>query len=360
MSLKKYLSTFIKLVVLVTFFGIVTNGKSQDSNYYLSAFGLSGENLKQELNKLISNHVEFPYTSTSTDVWDILKQTDKDINDSNKVILLYSGRSINAAQEYNSGSGWSREHVWAKSRGDFGTSEGPGTDVHHLRPADVSVNSTRNNRNFDNCSNCSDVIDNGVNTGSKTDIDQWIFEPRDEVKGDVARMIFYMSIRYEGNGSEPDLELTTALLSKSDKRPLHSVTSTLLKWHLEDPVNDFERNRNTIIYNDFQKNRNPFIDYPELAEYIWGKDVGSIWRPSLNFVEVNLEANDITVYPNPTNGIINISGKYSVIKVYTQSGKELNSYKNGIVDLSEYKKGVYLIRVISDSDKMQSFEVLKL
>ncbi|MCT4624364.1 MAG: endonuclease, partial [Schleiferiaceae bacterium] len=243
---------------------IVVGAKGQDSAYYHTAFNSSGDSLKYKLNAIIKNHVEFPYTSSSTDVWDILKETDKDTNNSNNVILLYSNRSVDGAQEYNNGNGWNREHVWAKSRGNFGTSKGPGTDVHHLRPCDISVNSTRNNRNFDNCVNCVDVIDNGYNTGSKRSTSQWTFQPPPNVKGDVARMIFYMAVRYEGESGEPDLELTDTLLSNTSQLPLHARLSTLINWHRLDPVSNWERNRNELIYTDYQQNRNPFIDYPEL------------------------------------------------------------------------------------------------
>ncbi len=83
--------------------------------------------------------------------------------------------SVNAAQEYNNGSGWSREHVWAKSRGDFGTSLGAGTDAHHLRPADISVNSARNNRWFDTCS--IPYLDGGLTTGCFTSSTRWVWQP---------------------------------------------------------------------------------------------------------------------------------------------------------------------------------------
>ena len=184
---------------------------AQDSAYYQTAFNHGGEELKFELNQIIRNHTAYSYTSGSTDVWDILKETDRDTANPDNVILIYSGRSVDAEQEYNGGSGWNREHVWAKSRGDFGTTKGAGTDVHHLRPCDISVNSTRNNRNLDTCITCVDVIDGGFDTGSKYDANLWTFEPRDEVKGDVARMIFYMAVRYEGENIEPDLELNTLL-----------------------------------------------------------------------------------------------------------------------------------------------------
>jgi len=228
----------IKLKMIAICVILAISGFSQDSAYYYTAFNSSDDTLKARLNNIIKGHTEYPYTSSLTDVWDILKQTDKDTLNPANVILIYSNRSVNAAQEYNSGNGWTREHVWAKSRGNFGTSNGAGTDVHHLRPCDNGVNSTRNNRNFDECITCIDVIDNGFNTGSKRDANLWTFEPPDNVKGDVARMVFYMAVRYEGEGSELDLELTDTLQSQSSMASRHAVLSTLLEWNRIDPVDN--------------------------------------------------------------------------------------------------------------------------
>ena len=260
-------------------------------DYYQTAEGLKSDALKTALNTIIKGHTEFTYTSGSTDVWDILKKTDQDPDNEANVILIYSGASVNAAQEYNNANGWTREHVWAKSRGNFGTEIGPGTDVHHLRPEDAGVNSARNNRSFDNCQNCEEVSYNGVFTGSYTDKYEWTFEPRDEVKGDVARMIFYMATRYEGENGEPDLELTESLPSLSDTSPFHGRLSTLISWNREDPVSDWERNRNEIIYALYQNNRNPFIDYPELVEYIWGNAVNATWSSKFGTSPKNGETN---------------------------------------------------------------------
>ena len=110
------LITIIQLFSCV-FYGQIPNG------YYNGMDTLVGNPLKVALHNIINEHYEFPYTSSATDVWDMLKQTDKDPNDSNKVILFYTGWSVDAAQEWNSGNGWSREHVWSKSRGDFGSKE---------------------------------------------------------------------------------------------------------------------------------------------------------------------------------------------------------------------------------------------
>jgi endonuclease I len=239
------------------------------SGYYDNASDKTGEVLKTALYNIIKGHTEYPYTSSGTDVWDILKVTDRDPNNSNNVILLYSGRSVNAAQEYNDGSGWTREHVWAKSRGDFGTATGPGTDVHNLRPLDVNVNSTRNNRWFAECD--VPVYDDGIFTGSYKSDTEWLWEPRVEVKGDVARMIFYMATRYEGENGEPDLEVIDYIPSDNNTtEPIHALLSDLLAWHQADPPDDWERNRNNIIYSNYQHNRNPFIDHPEYVNLIWG------------------------------------------------------------------------------------------
>ena len=264
------------------------------ANYYDSASGLSGDALKSALHDIIDNHIEYPYTSDSqTDVWDILKESDRDTTNSANVILLYSGWSVNAAQEYNGGNGWSREHVWAKSHGDFGTDPPAGTDAHHLRPADVSVNSARSNKDFD--VGGEEYIDGDGATGCYADSNSW--EPRDAVKGDVARMIFYMSVRYEGDESgEPDLELVDYIPSSPNGEPRHGLYSTLYQWHLEDSVDTWEINRNDTIYA-YQNNRNPFIDHPEYVYEIWGSSdtdpptVNDIFATTSTTIEINFSEN---------------------------------------------------------------------
>ena len=261
---------------------------AQPVGYYDNARNKTGNDLKDALHEIIKGHVEFPYTSSSTDVWDILKLTDRDPSDTTLVELIYSGALVNGAQEYNSGSGWTREHVWAKSRGNFGTSAGPGTDVHAIRPCYNSINSSRNNRAFNNCSSCNNVQYLGSNTGSFTDSNVWTFEPRDEMKGDVARMIFYMATRYEQEDGF-DLELDDTIRSNIDQSPFHSVLTTLLIWNKLDKVSAKEKRRNNIIYDEFQKNRNPYIDHPELADYIFGNLKSVKWMAQTYVPDDNFE-----------------------------------------------------------------------
>jgi hypothetical protein len=91
-------------LTLAMFFAVILSMAQIPSGYYNSSEGLAGEQLKTALHNIIKDHIEFPYTSSSTDTWDILKETDKDIANSKDVILFYSGWSVDAAQEYNSGS----------------------------------------------------------------------------------------------------------------------------------------------------------------------------------------------------------------------------------------------------------------
>ncbi|MEP4534023.1 MAG: endonuclease [Cyclobacteriaceae bacterium] len=254
---------YLSLAVLFLAFGVFAQ---IPSGYYNSANGLTGEPLKSALNDIIDGHTEYSYSN----LWDLLKETDKDPSNASNVIGLYSRFSMDAAAEYAGGAGWNREHVWAKSRGDFGTTMGPGTDLHHLRASDVSTNSARNNRAFDEGGTT--YVDGSGNYSGTTPAKQgsgWTWDPGVSVRGDVARMIMYMAVRYEGENGEPDLELTEDVLSNTDKSPVHGKLSTLLAWHAADPVSAEEITRNDKVYG-YQGNRNPFIDHPEYVAEIWG------------------------------------------------------------------------------------------
>ncbi len=234
-----------------------TASSSTDA-YYAAAAGKSGASLKAALHTIISTGV----TKLSYDgVWDALKVTDQDPSNSSNVILLYSGISRSKSLNGGDSGDWNREHVWAKSHGDFGTTAGPGTDLHHLRPEDVAVNALRDNKDFDTGGSAATGA-----PGNYTDSDSW--EPRNAVKGDVARMIFYMAVRYQGDDSFPDLEVNDSV--KNGSNPYLGRLSVLLQWNTQDPPDAFEKNRNQVIYSTYQHNRNPFIDHPEWVSSIFG------------------------------------------------------------------------------------------
>ncbi|TWP46511.1 ribonuclease [Lentzea tibetensis] len=226
-------------------------------DYYAPAIGKSGDQLRDALHQIISTNAKLSYDQ----VWDALKDTDQDPSNQANVILLYSGRSQSKSTNGGNANDWNREHVWAKSHGDFGTATGPGTDIHHLRPEDVSVNANRGNKDFDLGGSVAAEA-----PGNKTDADSW--EPRAAVKGDVARMLFYMAVRYEGGDGFADLELNNNVNNGS--APYMGRLSLLLQWNSADPPDAFEQRRNKVIFDSYQHNRNPFIDHPEWAASIWG------------------------------------------------------------------------------------------
>ncbi len=248
----------MKKIYLLLLIIVYTNLLSaQNVGYYNGTDGLSGIQLKAALHEKIKNHTSFSYDRAK----EILLHSDADPNIPGNVILIYTGRSADGSDYGTGANQLNREHVWAKSHGDFGTTQPTGTDCHNLRPIDMSVNTTRSNKDFDNCPT-------GTQDAEATECyytsDAW--EPRDAVKGDVARIIFYMATRYEGENGEVDLE--PADYVNTYPNPLHGKLSTLLAWNIADPPDSFEIRRNNEIFK-WQKNRNPFIDNPEFANLIW-------------------------------------------------------------------------------------------
>lgn len=219
--------------------------------YYEDAINLRGEVLKVALNTIISEgFIDLLYGDA---IW-VLEESDVDPNNPDNVILVYPGQyGASVPTGYSSaisGYYWNREHVWPQSRLGVNVSytndfPSKATDVHNLKPADPDENSRRSNDYFDN------IVTNDT------------FEPNDEVKGDIARIIFYMATRYF------DLTLNDDPTSSSGLKTMGTL-SVLLEWNQQDPVDEFEMNRNNVIHQH-QGNRNPFIDYPEFAELIWGE-----------------------------------------------------------------------------------------
>jgi endonuclease I len=244
-------------------------------NYYGAYQGLRGEALKSHLHGIIRNHRVLSYQQ----VWEALEFTDQCDSIQENVVLIYTkrsqaksqrdrGTSFNyAANGYTLIDSWNREHVWPKSHGFPNERDTAYTDLHHLRPADRSVNSARNTRSFGMAEEV--YFDNGgtVPTSCKTSRSDYSWEPSDAVKGDIARMMFYMVVRYEGPAY--DLELVDYVVPNNNKLPILGKLSTLLEWHRNDPVDSRERNRNALIFERYQGNRNPFIDHPEFVDLIW-------------------------------------------------------------------------------------------
>lgn len=310
------------LIALTCFFSL----KAQQAPSYYSSidFTKSGSDLKKELTELIKNsHTHY---ATYNELWDILAKTDEYNQNSQKITLIYGWNDNNGnyVDDYtrdknqtcgngnpcNAGT-WNREHVFPKSLDQSGSNNaGPTADPHMLRPADVKMNSIRGNRKFAE----------GTGSASYT-IGSDKFFPGDEWKGDVARIIMYMYVRY-GNKWNPNL-------TASGSNSFHSdMPDIFLKWNVEDPVSYTEIQRNTIV-QQIQGNRNPFIDNPYLATVIWGgPKANNTWPDTLSTIEY--KENTITIYPNPTKEIIyinNINGDYTV-KLIDSKGKLLFKNEN--------------------------------
>ena len=215
-------------------------------SYYSSInMSLRGKNLKLALRTLVtSTHKK---VLSYGDLKTAIPKTDVDPNNSGNLILFYMRTSVSS--KWDGGNTWNREHVWPQSMSWFTTS-GAGADVHHLRPTNNSANSSRGNKPYSEISNreANKKTINGVVYGYAS---SKYFEPKDEVKGDVARIILYLLVRY----------------SESDSYPITNVIQSydmLLRWNKSDPVDDFEIYRNQKSY-EIQGNRNPFIDYPDFA-----------------------------------------------------------------------------------------------
>lgn len=244
-----------------------------DTSYYQRSHNADTSNatsFQQALNQDINTVQK---VLSYSEVWTALTYTDEDPTNPDNVLLLYTGNSIpknhNASgNNSNNQDYWNREHVWAKSHGFPESYQAGYTDINHLRPADVSMNTTRSDNDFnEGGSAVAEAPTNFING----DIS---FEPRDQVKGDVARMLFYMDVRYDTNSTAnmPDLQLVdnvdTERTGFADGYGKLGKLCTLLKWHEQDPVDEIERKRNTAVY-EYQGNRNPFIDHPEWAQVLY-------------------------------------------------------------------------------------------
>jgi endonuclease I/chitodextrinase len=272
------------LIVIINY----TVAFSQETYYNGVDLQLFGTDLKDALAaKIIATHTRvLEYTSNGPDVWDATKVTDDYAVLSGDVMLFYGWENgtdqditndisrDNRLQDNGSGTTnvWNREHVFPKSLAnpilDI-TVPGPATDAHHLRAADRSRNSARNNRKYGRGSGTSNYSTLDFHEGlDGPDTAAWY--PGDQWRGDAARMIMYMYVHYG------TICLPTAVGVGSKEFTQDEMIDLFLQWNVEDPVSDIEKTRNAYHENTSnyaaQGNRNPFVDNPYLATRIWGGD----------------------------------------------------------------------------------------
>lgn len=349
----------MKLKLLVFLFPILC--LSQIPAYYGGIdFTQTGDNLKNQLTTLITatHTTNLPYTSTgSLDTWDALYQTDLDPSNGNNVLLVYGwndadsdgtndySRDKNAQCHTSSCSGlWVREHVFPRSLGtpnlgfDFA-----GSDAHHLRCIDSNRNASRSNRKFEN--GIGSVMSYITLSGN------WY--PGDSWRGDVARMIMYMYVRYPTQCAPVNVGVGATTYSTFGDMP-----NVFLDWNAADPVSAYEVNRNNIL-NTIQGNRNPFIDNPYLATVIWnGPEAADTWG-LLSVPENGL--NSLVIYPTVTKDIVHLLNADHVAynyKVYSAYGQLVQASSTvDVVDLSGSAKGLYFVTVELGS-QTKTFKVI--
>jgi endonuclease I len=244
--------------------------------YYTSVDGVKGgEALKTALYNLIKNHKVISYGSGESSTWGAFYTTDAAIeNGQRRVLDMYSNEKRYFGSKGSAVSGMNIEHSVAKSWWG-GTKNNAYCDIHHLNPSDATANSRKSNYPLGELTSVS--WDNGVTFVGKANIDgssQNAYEPCDEYKGDFARVFMYMFTCYQ----DLTWKYTWMNYANSTYPTLKPwAVKLLLKWHKQDPVSEKEVNRNNAVYA-VQGNRNPYVDYPQLADYVWGDSINYVFH----------------------------------------------------------------------------------
>ncbi len=329
-------------------------------NYYDSATG-SGYTLKTQLKTIITTgHIDQGYSLLYTGY--LTSDNDTFYENDNTVLDMYSENpsavdpynyihGVRNCGSYNSENDcYNREHIFPQ--GFFNSLTPMRTDIHHVVPSDGYVNGRRSNYPFGEISSPTWTSLNGSKVGPNTypGYTGTVFEPIDEFKGDIARMLLYFAVRYED-------EVTSGSWDAHNSVPENPLNGTndqvyetwyinlLYSWHLNDPVSTRETVRNTAAYN-YQGNANPFIDHPEYVLNIWGNVLSTTKYESIS---------NVSMYPNPVkdNFIYFSSAQDLDVIIYDVLGKQvlqdkINSSKKDI-NISNLNKGIYLVKMFSNN-----------
>lgn len=330
------------------------------AGYYDAAVGYSEAALKTKLFTIIGQHTQRDYS----DLWSDFENTDKRAD--GKVWDMYSNCNFTFGTDQDPGSGggsecqyFNREHSFPRNW--FGGEVPPmNSDLFHIYPTDKYVNNQRGNYPYGETSTTATTYGNGSRRGSSTFAGYTgiVFEPIDEYKGDFARTYFYMVTAYDDKVAS----WASDQLARNKYPALSDWSVNLfLKWHRQDPVSDKEKVRNNAV-EAHQKNRNPFIDYPMLAEHIWGNKKGVAWSFTSGVDALKIE---FSIGPNPVQNKINIrTDEHDITcSIFDLNGrllmeKTLSGTAELAVDMLE--NGMYLIKLSKgERNSIQKFIISK-
>ncbi len=323
------------------------------AGYYDAANGKKGAELKTAIFNIIRPHTQLDYYTSST----YFKTTDW--RPEGYFWDMYSNI------HRTSFSGLNREHSLPKSW--FGVASGQensipmGTDLHNLYPSDATANSAKLNYPIGEVTGTPDFTNGVVKVGPSTSYlpqySGFVFEPADEYKGDFARDYMYMVTCYEDYSTRWQSTGTESMMYGGTYpvfRP--NAIELLLKWHRTDTVSTKEINRNNAVYL-LQHNRNPFVDHPELVEFIWGKYVGSAWdeNGSLPEKDFNLVAYPNPITPEDSKFTVKVnSPTKSTYFIKNSEGITIKTDKfqaDASIDVNELKNGIYILEVYSGTTR---------
>ena len=262
----------MKLKSLLSFlatFAVLSAVAQPSANYYKRVDGYKQANLKSALKGIISNHTKISYG----ELWSAYEKVDylsKTNSKGQHLIMDYYSESLHYFEgNGNAPSGMNKEHVAPQSWWGGGTNNGVGSDLFQVLPSEAAANSAKNNYPLGVVSGNASSSNARMKTG-KDKKGQMVFEPCDEYKGDFARIYFYVATCYPTVGWISYNSTTNNTAFKNEEYPTitANMLAMLLEWHKKDPVSEWEITRNNRA-EKVQGNRNPFIDYPDLAFYIW-------------------------------------------------------------------------------------------
>lgn len=348
----KIKSTLLPLLISSMAFAQIPNG------YYDGTNNLTGYQLKTKLHQIISGHRDLGYNG----LWETYKTADIDKHYENDgtIMDIYSEKPSGkdpytfrigrdqCGTYRNEGDCYNREHIIPQSL--FNKKSPMRNDAHFVVPTDGKVNGLRGTYPFGEVSKPKETTKNGSKIGNNTTkgYSGVVFEPIDEFKGDVARMILYFATRYQDQ--IPRFDTGDMFNGTKDQSLAKWQLDVLLKWHNQDPVSQREIDRNNAVYSR-QNNRNPYIDHPEFANIVWN------YTP-LSTKDIATSNTKISIAPNPVKDnkifISNIK-EGELVKIFNTSGRLVQQGKageKGLLHLQNLPKGVYWVSVHSQNIKL--------